>query len=138
MQQYFLLAREVAKTSHDPDTKLGCVIVKDDSVVATGANRFVDEADITPERLQRPLKYQWIRHAEHSAIASAHGSLCGSTLYCTAHPCKECAEKIAAAGIAHVVVPQADDPALIARWQASWDAADAVLLEGGVTITYAR
>lgn len=133
---YFALANEVAKTSHDLDTKLGCVIVIDGSVVAQGSNRFENEADITPERLQRPLKYQWIRHAEHNAIASAT-TVAGGTLFCTAHPCKECAEKIVVAGITEVVIPVTTDSGLIARWQASWNEADAIMASGGVRVTYA-
>ena len=136
MLSYFALANEVAQTSHDPVTKLGCVIVKDGVVVASGSNRFEREEDITPERLQRPLKYQWIKHAEHNALLVAGSAAHSSTLYCTAHPCKECAEKIAAAKIAQVVIPHPVDPELIARWQASWDEADAVLANNGVAVRY--
>jgi deoxycytidylate deaminase len=132
---YFELCARVARTSHDPDTKLGCVIVDEQGTVASsGSNRFEREQDITPERLQRPLKYEWIKHAEVNAIAGK--TWAGHTLYCSAHPCKGCAEAIVAAGIAKVLVPGVDDPGLIARWQSSWDAADLVLERGGATVEY--
>ena len=98
---YLALCAEVSKTSHDPDTKLGAVIVNNNgTVVSTGSNRFENEADITPERLKRPLKYEWIKHAEVVAIGG--GTYEGHVLYCSAHPCKNCAEAIVAAGISKV------------------------------------
>ena len=134
-QAYLNLCEEVAKTSHDPDTKLGAVIVDaHGTVVASGSNRFENEADITPERLQRPLKYQWIKHAEVNALGGKR--FVGCVLYCSAHPCKECAASIVAAGIARVVVARVEDAGLIARWQESWNQADLVLSNGGAEIEY--
>ena len=131
----FRACQEVALTSHDPDTKLGCVIVNEfGEIVSSGSNRFENEQDITPERLQRPAKYAWIKHAEVNAIADR--DFTGHTLVCTAHPCKECAATIVASGIKKVVVPNVTDPGLIARWKESWDLADLVLINGNAEIEY--
>lgn len=133
--KYLALCEEASRTSHDPDTKLGAVIINaGGDVVATGSNRFDNEADITPERLQRPLKYQWIKHAEVNAIGGELRE--GCVLYCSAHPCKECAAAIVAAKIAKVVVKRVKDEGLIARWLESWTAADDVLSAGGTEIEY--
>ena len=132
---YFDACAQTATTSHDPDTKLSCVIVdQQGNIASSGSNRFEREEDITPERLQRPLKYQWIRHAEVNAISGR--TFVGHVLYCSAHPCSECAKAVVAAGIVKVVVPHITDPGLIARWQESWDRADMVLSNGGATVEY--
>ena len=53
MKQYFEQCAVVALTSHDPDTKLGAVIVNNNGIVVSqGSNRFEREEDITPERLR--------------------------------------------------------------------------------------
>ena len=137
LDTYFNACKSAATFSHDPDTKLGCVIVNNQGeIVSSGSNRFEREEDITPERLQRPAKYQWIKHAEVNALNGL--SYMGHTLYCTAHSCKECATEIVNSKIAKVVIPVITDPGLVARWKESWDAADLVLTNGGVEVEYVQ
>lgn len=101
---YFLdLALMVATRSKDPNTQVGAVIVNPDkSVVETGYNGFAPGIAETPERWERPTKYEFVIHAEQNAIgrAARFGKVVnGSTLYCTHFPCRECAKMIIASGI---------------------------------------
>lgn len=101
---YFLdMARMAATRSKDPNTQVGAVIVSPDkSIVETGYNGFAPGIAETEERWQRPLKYDFVIHAEQNAIgrAARHGKVVnGSTIYVTHYPCRECAKMIIASGI---------------------------------------
>lgn len=106
---YFLsLAHKAAERSKDPNTNVGAVIVDDSrSVVSTGYNGFAHGVKDTPERWERPLKYEFVVHAEANAIAQAAKSgraTNSTTIFVTHFPCKDCAKLIIAAGIKHIVV----------------------------------
>lgn len=101
---YFLdLAKMVATRSKDPNTNVGAVIVNNDkSVVETGYNGFAPGVAETDERWERPLKYEYVIHAEQNAIGRAARfgkTVAGSTIYVTHYPCRECAKMIIASGI---------------------------------------
>lgn len=110
---YFLdIAEVVRKKSKDPSTKCGAVIVgRDKQIVSTGFNGFprgIDEDD--PSRWERPVKYQFVEHAERNAIYNAARtgvSLAGCTVYLVGLgpptlPCVECAKAIIQSGIKRV------------------------------------
>ena len=91
MAQALALAREAAAHGEVP---VGCVIVKDGSVVGCGRNR-------------REEKQAVFSHAEMEAIASANEALGtwrldGCTLYVTLEPCPMCAGAIINARIRRV------------------------------------
>src|SRR3546814_18515625 len=66
------LARDTASLrSSDPDTQVGCVAVLRDGTVLADANRLPDGVEPLPERLVRPEKYRWIRHAEDMVVTGA-------------------------------------------------------------------
>ena len=100
------MARAAATRSKDPNTNVGAVIVDEDhSVIETGYNGFAPRIKETEERWQRPLKYDYVIHAEQNAIgraAKAGKRTNGAHIYVTHFPCKECAKMIIAAGIKHV------------------------------------
>ena len=118
---YFMrIAEVVATRSKDPSTQVGAVLVRERHILATGYNglpRGVN--DSVPERWARPLKYQWICHAEENCLVqcSYHGVAAqGGTLYVTPLlPCTRCAVAIVGSGIKEVVVPSA--PLQNPRWQ---------------------
>lgn len=102
--EYFLMiCNTVASKSKDPITKIGCVIIgKDKNIISTGYNGFPSGANESESLWERPYKYDRVSHAESNSIALAakHGSSTrDSTLYCSAHPCNECAKLIIQAGI---------------------------------------
>lgn len=96
---------------------VGCCIVKNDTVIAMGANRAmpnlckakgclrVELYGDNSKAHRNPGDCRAI-HAEIDAITKAARlgiKLDGATIYVTRYPCEECAKAIAAAGIAHVV-----------------------------------
>lgn len=106
---YFLeMAHLVASKSKDPNTKVGCVIVTEDKVVAaTGYNGLPRGVADKPERMERPAKYLWTSHAEENAVAQAARvgmPLKGGIAYVTHMPCSRCARTLVQAGVTAVIV----------------------------------
>lgn len=112
--QYFIdIAEVVRQKSKDPSSKIGAVIVgADRQVLSTGYNGFprgISELD--DKRWERPIKYQYVEHAERNAIYNAARSgvcLKGATLYLSGFgppsvPCTECAKAVIQSGIVRVV-----------------------------------
>lgn len=107
--EYFMgIAEAVSLRSHDSETKVGCILVKnkDQAVVATAFNGFVRDApdDILPTT--RPEKYQFITHCEENVIShcARHGiSSLDTTLYITLSPCTQCIRQLYNAGITSIV-----------------------------------
>ena len=85
----------IAELSDDNKTKVGAYIVKDNVVLSRGYNHSVG--------VKRKNKNDNMLHAEIDAIVKAYNLLEGGTLYCTLHPCIECAKAIISAGINRVV-----------------------------------
>lgn len=107
--EYFLeMAHLVASKSKDPSTKVGCVIVTEDKVVAaTGYNGLPRGVEDKPERMERPAKYLWTSHAEENAVSQAARvgmPLKGGIAYVTHMPCSRCARTLVQAGVSVVVV----------------------------------
>jgi len=99
------IAFRVAEMSHDTDTKVGAIIVKDGNILSMGYNGM-------PSGMSNECKhpngstYKEVIHAEANAIcklARSNGSSEGATLYCTLSPCIECAKLILQSGITRVV-----------------------------------
>jgi dCMP deaminase len=88
-EDYFMdLACKIAERSKDPSTKVGCVVVTEDKVIAaTGYNGIPRGVEDKHERMERPAKYLWTAHAEENAVAHAArvgarlkgGSVCAVT-----------------------------------------------------------
>ena len=102
------MAHLVASKSKDPNTKVGCVIVTEDKVVAaTGYNGLPRGVEDKPERMERPAKYLWTSHAEENAVAQAARvgmPLKGGVAYVTHTPCSRCARTLIQAGVTTVIV----------------------------------
>ena len=109
IDNYMEMALTVAKRSHDAETKVGAVLVsnKSGAIMATGFNGFVRGANDDSLPCTRPLKYEFILHAEENLIANCarHGiSMDDCTLVCTLSPCKHCMRLMINCGITKVVV----------------------------------
>lgn len=139
--EYFCkMADLVRLKSKDPSSQIGAVIVGvDKQVLSTGFNGFprgINELDET--RWERPIKYQYVEHAERNAIYNAARtgvSLKGATLYLCGFgpptaPCTECAKAIIQSGIARVV-GFAYKP-VQAGWEESLDFALKLMKEAGI------
>jgi dCMP deaminase len=130
---YLDLARAAAKLSPDPDTKVGAVIVASDGGLFVGYNRFPSGVADTPERWQRPKKYQYVVTAETNAVANARGhDLKGASLYVTSCPCMLGAPSIVGAGIKNVYY---DGKHSSKHAGASGDEATQLFKEAGVKLT---
>lgn len=98
---------EAVKYSTDPSTQNGAVLVDyTHAVVARGANHFPVGVRETPERWERPAKYQYVEHAERNSIFDAARRGVGTNglvMYCPWFACSDCARAIIQAGISEVV-----------------------------------
>ena len=101
---YLELAKTAATRSKDPSTKVGSVIVdKDNRVLALGFNGFPSGVKETPERWERPVKYDFVTHSEANALLYAGRACRGAKLYTTLYPCVDCTKLIITAGIKEVL-----------------------------------
>lgn len=102
---YMDIALRVSEMSYSNRSKVGCVIVKDNNIVAFGwngtpngfDNRCEDENNNTIDE---------VIHSEENAICKAARqgiSLNDSTIYLTLSPCPNCAKLIIQSGIKRVV-----------------------------------
>ena len=105
--RFLELADSIASWSKDPSRGVGAVIVSPvRQVIATGYNGLPRGFADHEERLQRPVKYDLIVHAEMNAIVQCarNGvSPIDATLYSTFSPCIHCALSIVQSGITRVV-----------------------------------
>ena len=140
---YFLQVADVIRVkSKDPNTQVGAVIVGPErQIVSTGYNGFprgIDETD--PKRWERPIKIQFIEHAERNAIynAARHGiALRGCTMYIIGFgpptvACTECARAIIQSGIVRVVGRSVKEASK--EWADDLYFAKTMLLEAGIIL----
>ncbi len=85
----------VAAKSKDIHTQVGVIFVDPYShtIRSTGFNSIPHGVEDKPERYERPEKYEWIEHAERSAIdiAAKNGiALYNSIVYLPILPCHDC------------------------------------------------
>jgi dCMP deaminase len=130
-----------AGNSDDPVTRNGAVLWHPFSreIKAAGANRLPRGIESRPERLERPLKYKYMVHAERDVIfrAAACGRrTAGLELYCPWAACAECAQAIIQAGIRKVFSHQQAHDLTPERWRAEIVLADEMLAEAGVAHVY--
>jgi len=109
------MATVAATRSHDAQTKVGCVIVKDNRIIGTGYNGFPPDMPDYELPTTRPEKYKWILHAEENALSNCSKSPEGGISYTTGKPCLRCAKLLYAAGIKTFVcgnqaIKMLDDP----------------------------
>lgn len=110
-QTYMAVAETLAERSHDAQTKVGAVLVKNDSgaIVATGHNGFVRGAPDEELPNTRPEKYPYMIHAEENIITQCarYGvSMDDCKLISTMSPCIKCMRLLWQAGITHIIVKE--------------------------------
>jgi dCMP deaminase len=107
-KNYMDIAETIAQRSHDEETKVGAVLVNNESgaIMSTGYNGFVKGANDEALPKKRPEKYEYMLHAEANLICNAarHGvSMNNSTLICTMSPCSQCMRLLINCGITKVI-----------------------------------
>ena len=120
--------------SDDPRTQNGAVLVSGKRMVYA-TNRIPPGVAHESHRLEPPLKYSFIEHAERGAIyaaAAAGVPTAGAILYCPWFACVDCARAIILAGIKEVVGLAVSRNATPQRWADNVNLAEAILREAGV------
>ena len=108
---YLRMAHEWATLSRAIRKKVGCLIVKDGTIIADGFNGtptgFNNSCEtIGPYETGKLETKPEVLHAESNAItklAKSTQSSVGSTMYITISPCIDCAKLIIQSGIVRVV-----------------------------------
>jgi len=106
---YIKMAREWSSLSKAKRLQVGCLIVKDGSIISDGYNgtpkgfnNQCEDIDYFNQLVTR----KEVLHAESNAItklAKSTQSSCGATMYVTTSPCIECAKLIIQSDITRVV-----------------------------------
>lgn len=139
--RYLLAAYDAAKHSPDPSTQNGACIpiplidCDEKEILVTACNEFPPNVGSKPERLDRPLKYQFIEHAERNVIfttARRGFSTRNTTMYVPWFACAECARAIICAGVKRVVGHKQMMDKTPERWRESIDIALGMLQEAGI------
>jgi dCMP deaminase len=102
------IASAASARSHDTETKVGGILVKNDTgmVVATGHNGFARGAPDSILPTTRPEKYEYMIHAEENLISHCAKSgipIDNCTLVITLSPCQKCLRLMWQAGITQVI-----------------------------------
>lgn len=144
-EMYMSMCYLVASRSRDKSSHSGCVIVAPDCTVrSVGYNGFPRGIEETPERQERPLKYQYFEHAERNAIYNAGRNgvpVLGCKLYINWLPCSDCMRAVIQSGISELIVhKQGQDAFLMSRndtvWSADHDICIGMAEEAGVSVRW--
>lgn len=135
-ERFLTVAFYISCWSKDPGTKVGCVLVKDRRIIATGYNGFPAGIADDPDRyLDRDYKLAAVVHAEKNALfnAAKNGSeVEGATAYVTFPPCSQCSSALIQAGVSEVYAPNPLQAPL--RWQSNFLIGRSLLEEAGVSV----
>ena len=100
---HMMAARVYAGLSYAQRQKVGCVIVKDDSIIGIGYNGTPPGWDNQCE--DNGVTQPEVMHAEQNALDKViRGTISsvGASVFVTTAPCMECAKRILGAGIRNV------------------------------------
>lgn len=102
-----------AKMSKDPSKKVGALILDLEKkiVIGSGFNGFPRKVLDLDERFQRPIKYDFVIHAEVNAILTSLNNgndLTGKTIITTFGCCANCTGVCLQVGIKEIVSPPLD------------------------------
>ena len=137
--EYLALAYHYSLKSLDPSTQVGaCIIDAEGKILSYGANNLPFGIKWTEDRYQRPVKYDWVEHAERNAIyrAAKQGyKTDGTIMYTTWFPCGDCARAIIQSGIKEIVLHK-EGRGAVEHWAESLTIARCILDEAGVIMRY--
>lgn len=129
----------LALKSKDPSTQNAAVLVNDAGglVLVEGLNSFPEGVLETKERWERPLKYEFVEHAERNVIfqAAREGvKTAGLTMVCPWAACTNCARAIVQSGIKRLVVHRQAIDRSPKFWSETIVIASTILKEGRVEV----
>lgn len=136
LRQAYMVAKQ---QSTDPSIQNGAILVdyyrSNPGVVGWGANKFPNNVREAPERWERPLKYEYVEHAERNALyqaCRAGVSTQGLWMFVPWFACVDCARAIIQCGISTVVGHQQAFDKTPQRWRDNIARALEMLDEAGV------
>lgn len=141
MRAYFAIAERVKKGSSDIHTKIGAIIVDSKGEVLVEASNAIPKGlSVSAERLERPVKYQYIEHAERNACyhAAKKGIQLEDTIMimsCNPVPCTECARALIQSGVKMIVGRDTENIAS-SKWDDSCILALEMLIEANVAVVF--
>jgi dCMP deaminase len=100
---YMQEAHKIKERSTCPTTKVGCVIVLNNEIIATGYNDFPTDTDRKHLTEERPMYYLLDIHAEMRAIVHADKSIKGADVYVTTASCDNCFKHLIESGVSKVI-----------------------------------
>ena len=132
-------AAQYATKSPDPSTQNGAILVASLGrlQISYGWNDFPPLVGKHDYRWERPIKYNFVEHAERNAIFRAvrcGENPYGSTLYALWAACADCARAIVLCGIETLVRAKIPVDGSYERWAESCKVGDRIMIESGVTI----
>lgn len=140
VQEWMHLAYRLALQSPDPSTQTAAIIVGDNDVIlGSGCNTFPLNVSSHPERLERPVKYSYVEHAERNAVYDAArqgNSPYLATMYALWAACDDCARSIIQSGIKRVVTHSFYLEAENEKWDDKINHAMQMFKEAGVVVNY--
>lgn len=101
IKTYLDIAALIAEHSHDPDKKVGAILVKDRRIISTGFNGMPTGFDNSCKDDTGRTRRE-VLHAETNAISKCCKSVEsseGSIMFLTLSPCFECSKLIIQCGI---------------------------------------
>lgn len=128
----------IALKSKDPRTKIGAVLVKNNSIFSEGYNGFPRKVKDELSRYEnRELKQIFVCHAETNSILNAARlgvSTEGATLYTQGIPCHNCAKSIINAGIKDIYIHSQWPDMESSAWKESVGYASVMFQEADIPI----
>lgn len=135
--RFMAQARLVASWSKIKTTKVGAVIVDaKNRVVSQGYNGLPRGIEDTEDRLiDREEAKLLACHAEANAIDNrGSNSIEGCTIYCTHHPCIDCAKRLIQNGISKIVYETPVTQEFRERWNVA--KVEEILAEAGIEVEF--
>lgn len=101
---FLSIAYTISKRSHDAQTQCGAVITdKSYRILGVGYNGFVRNIDDSWLPNIRPLKYDFMLHAEENCLFNCEHRPENGILFVTGRPCLHCLQIIYQSGISKIV-----------------------------------
>jgi len=137
-EYFFRLMYLVSSKSPDPRTKIGAVLVRDKSIIATGYNGFAKGVKDCNERYKdREQKINFICHAEfNSIVISARFGISTKDckIYTNGIPCNNCSKALIQGGVSEIIVHKQWPEFTNKNWVESVKISKIMLQESGIPI----
>lgn len=132
----------ISSKSKDTRTKIGAILVKDNSIISQGYNGIPRNVEDKIERFEKPIKYAFLEHGERNAIyhCARHGiSSMDTTMYTNGIPCVDCGRAIIQAGVKEVKVHKQwqdwEGQLYRTKWEDSAKISKIMFNEAGIKLT---